>query len=140
MTTWIEKRACRESNLRNASAIWQEAKSAIDDCCESFRQHYAGLARVINQEQNGHRVAITILFHSAPSHPRHVSVVFSSTDNTIRVTVDGEKAILFPIEADETHAFITFQDKEINAEDFTQWALEDALFESPDSKLRIASM
>jgi hypothetical protein len=131
---WVERRALRENYLQNASSVWQTVRSAIDECCTSFRERFAVLARVHNQEQNGHRVLIEVRFSFSPNTPRQISVGFFDTDKEIRVTIDGSKAAVFPIDADENHAFITFQGKEIDADEFTRVALEKALFEPPKPK------
>jgi hypothetical protein len=135
MSNWVERRAIREQHLRNASTVWQDAKSAIDECCISFRERFPGIARVINQEQNGHRILIEVRFTFEPNTPRQISIKFSDEpEKQITVTVDGGGAVIFPIDADEHHAYIACEDKEISADEFTQMALEEALFKPPSSK------
>jgi hypothetical protein len=129
---WIDRRALCGKQLGNASAVvWQQVKAAIDECCGSYRKHFAGTAQILNQDQNGHRVLIDVRFIFPPGDPRQISIVFSDAEKTIRVTVDGEKAAVFEIEADENHPFIMWQGKEIDAEQFTQIALEKPFFDSP---------
>lgn len=137
MSNWVQKRAFRDRYLRDSITLWQEVRSAVDECCNSFREHYIGVARVTNQEQNGHRVLVTIRPTYEPNNPRQVSIKFDSEEKQITATVDGGRADVFPIDADENHAFLTHQNKEINADEFTQIVLEDALFSSPSKTVSI---
>lgn len=128
MTNWVERRALREEHLRNASFLWQSVKSAIDECCNSYRENFSGLAQVQNQEQNGHRMLI-IVRRISGGNSRQISVAFSDQDKLIRVTVDGQRAEASPIDADELHSFIKRDEKEITPEEFTQVVLEEHLFD-----------
>lgn len=136
MANWIDRRALIEQNLRTAKVVWQSAKSAIDECCESYRTNFIGLAQLMNAEQNGHRILLSLRFFQQPNNPRQVSILFSEPEKEIRVTIDGGKAAVFPIHADDKHAFISYQDKELTPDQFTQVALEEALFDPPKEKSR----
>lgn len=130
MDNWVERRALREQHIRNADEVWQSARTAIDNCCNSFRQHFAGFARVTNQPQNGHRIVVGIHF-PITGRGRNVSIGFGNDDKgipIINVTVDDQAVRLFPIMADENHAYISFQGKEISGDEFSRLALEEALF------------
>jgi len=136
MENWVECRALREQYQANAADVWQSARTAIDNCCNSYRQHFGGTAQVINQAENGHRVLIGIHFHQT-GRGRQVSIEFGRDEKNIpkiSVTVDDKAAKIFQITADEHHAFISFQGKEISADEFSRLALEDALFKLPEPK------
>jgi len=136
MENWVERIALRNQHLANAEDLWQSARTAIDNCCNSYRQHFAGTAQVTNQAENGHRIVVAIHFHLT-GWGRHVSIEFGRDAKNaigITVTVDDKPAKLFQILADADHAFISFQDKEISADEFSRLALEDALFKSPEPR------
>jgi hypothetical protein len=135
MLNWIERRALREEHLRNASTVWQAVKSSIDECCNSFRQKFIGVARLSNKEQNGHRIFIEVRPTYEPNNPRQISIKFEDDEEKqITVTVGGGRAMIFSIDADDSHAFIKYGNEEISADEFTRHALEEALFESPSPR------
>jgi hypothetical protein len=63
MENWVERRALRDQYLANSGSVWQSACAAIHNCCNSYRQHFAGIAHVTNKPDNGHRIAVGIHFH-----------------------------------------------------------------------------
>lgn len=127
---WVDRKAQCAQNLNKSPEVWQEATTAIVDCCDSFRENYAALADVVDHPENGHRIVITIRF-IAINVTRYVAVEFSALSRKINVTIDDKKAEEFDISSDETHAYISYQQKEISPDRFTQLALESALFSPP---------
>ncbi|MGA7236405.1 MAG: hypothetical protein WBY44_12040 [Bryobacteraceae bacterium] len=124
---WVERKASRDANLReHAEEVWHDVRSAIQDCCESFRIHYN--RGVQDQLENGSRIRITV---SYPTGQRQtILVAFRST--LIEVTVGERSPKTYNMDADEAHAFITDENgKEINPDDFTRVALEAALTKPP---------
>jgi len=139
MGNWVELRAKRDEHLRGSRLVWESARTAISDCCESFRANFSGFAQVVNTPQNGNRILITVRFTYFPNYPRQISVEFTENQNKISVTVDGGSAKTFEIDADEKHAFISYQNREIDANEFTKIALEKPLFEPPKPPSRTSS-
>jgi|SRR5579862_713051 len=127
---WVERRArCQHNLSRHAVEVWESARTAIDNCCASFNQHFSELAHVKNQTENGHRVRVIITFGMHPRATRNVAIEFSGSDVT--VTVDGGAAKRFEIAADENHAFLKYGQEEISADKFTELALDNAFFRLP---------
>ena len=132
---WVDKKAHRESILRDrADGVWQDARSAIQDCCESARKHYGKAIEDITE--NGHRIRLTISFPDPNRGPhdvkRVVLVRFVSSAPCIEVTIDDSASKKFTIDADGEHAYILGDSKEITVDEFSRIALQEALFKSPE--------
>jgi len=65
---------------------------------------------------------------------RTLVITFDESESTIEV-VSGRKET-FRVDADEDRAYITFDGKEISADEFSRAALEDALFKPPKPNVR----
>jgi hypothetical protein len=119
-----------------ARDVWDDARSAIQDCCNSFRRHYdEGLE---DKLENGLRIRIIRTFMM--DHPltteklkRRILAAFNETIPCIEVTVDDEIPIQFKIDADTSRAFITDEGHEITADEFSERALKRALCTPPES-------
>jgi hypothetical protein len=130
MDNWVERRALREQHIRNSAEVWQSARTAIDNCCNSFKLHFTDIANVTSQPQNGHRIVVGIHFPST-GWGRNVSIEFGNDNKgapRINVTVDDQAAKLFPIMANEEHAYISFGGKEVSFDEFSRLTLEEAFF------------
>lgn len=132
---WVDRTAARDRALKqHASEFWQDARAAVQDCCESFKKHYC--PNLECRLENGHRVRIMRPFPSPDlrlqpqSTERYVIVSFNSDVPCIDVTVD-ETSRQFAIDSDGTRLFITSTGHEITLDEFTREALESALTDSP---------
>jgi hypothetical protein len=132
---WLERKVLREKNLTIfAPDVWQSAGAAIRNVCDSFNKEHAepGVTADIEMH-NGHYLVVAItLTKQTPaftsSTTRRVTIEFDERKPSISVTIDGGSAKVFPLEADEKHCFIRFSGKEITADEFSEFALKDALF------------
>lgn len=131
MDNWVERRARREKNLKDTPAAWEAVRTAIDNCCNSYRANFSSIAEVSNQPENGHRILITVRFVVMPAIPRRISIEFARRENKIRATIDDGAAKVFDIDADTERPFISFRSKEISPDELTREVLEKALFEPP---------
>ena len=136
VTNWVERKARREQVLKEkARDVWGDARSAIQNSCNSFRKHYDKTLE--DTLENGLRIRITRTFtvHYALATiniKRRLLAAFNESIPCIDVTVDDEPLRRFKIDADESHAFITDQDHEINADQFSESALKHALCTPPE--------
>jgi hypothetical protein len=147
LSNWVERRAAREQNLRNAADVWRKAQATIVEACDSLREYYADIATVTRTQQNGSVVRILIARTPAPAlraekttRASLVSVEFHPDKPSIVVNHDHGKALEFPIEADSDHAFLTLQGDEILLDEFSRFALEEVFFgqeEMPARKMRL---
>lgn len=129
-TNWVENRWCRESSLTDdAPGVWQSVAMAIGDTCDAFNAHYSHLANVDHSAQNG-CIVVTVHRKILPARQMiDVSVQIILERNRISV-IEGYKddPRHFPIASDETHAFLKYAGKEITADEFSELALENVLF------------
>ena len=136
VTNWVERKARREQVLKDkARDVWEDARFAIQNCCNSFRKHYD--KNLEDTLENGLRIRITRTFtvdHAlgAIDLKRRLLAAFNESIPCIDVTVDDEPPMRFTIDADESHAFITDQGHEINADEFSESALKHALCTPPE--------
>jgi hypothetical protein len=142
LSNWVERRAAREQNLKNAVDVWKKAQGAVAEACESLKQHYGDLASIRRTKQNGHSVIITITRRLPPEMqrgetltPRVVAMKFESDTRKITVTVDHETEREYPIEADPDHAFLSLKGRELLLDEFSRLALEDVFFSQPEPAL-----
>jgi|ERR1017187_2412613 hypothetical protein len=140
---WVERKFQVEQVLKQreqvlkekATDLWDDARSAIQDCCNSFRRRYdEGLE---DKLENGLRIRIIRSF--MVDHPlttgtlkRRILAAFNETVPCIEVTVDDEIPIQFKIDADTSRAFITNEGREITADEFSEMALKRALCTPPE--------
>jgi hypothetical protein len=133
---FVERRALREDMLKeHADDVWQDARSTIQDCCNSFRKHYG--EHLEDKLENGLRIRLTrtflLQYFSPPDVKRRILVAFNKSVPCIEVTVDDDTPKQFAIDADENHAFITGPNKkEISADEFAEEALNTHLFKPPE--------
>jgi hypothetical protein len=128
---WVERRAAREKHLGGASEVWQQALTAIDDSCNSFKSHYSDIGSPELTQQNGHRIIVALKFTTGGKR-RFASIFFDESKPQISVAVDDGAAKNFKIEADDSHCFIKSPTgQEISADEFSRLALEDVLFKGP---------
>ncbi len=141
---WIERRALREKILRDhANDVWQDARSAVQNCCESFRTHYGvSIAKLEDKLENGLRIRLSLTFQVVEASfqsevKRIILVAFDASVPCIFVTADDKPARQFRIDADENEAFITEGDNQrITTDEFSKKALETSLFTKPNPPKR----
>jgi hypothetical protein len=140
LSNWVERRAARERNLKNAFDLWKKVQAAVGDACESLKEHYPDVATIQRTKQNGDLLTITITRPpksemQADETPRAtvVTTAFQSDERSITVTVDHGMAREFLIEADSDHAFISLQGRELLLDEFSRIVLEEAFFTRPES-------
>ena len=133
---WVEKRWTIEQNLANGSAeVWNSVSIALDNACQTLKQHYSEFADITYRPQNGHRVIVGVNRKRVPEHIQSfdpkidIQIGYERTDNRISVIVGYNKTPKhFPIQADETHAFLVHNGKEIAPDEFSKLVLEDIFF------------
>lgn len=136
-SNWIEQKVQREQTLKDkASDVWQDARSALQDCCASFRKHYED--DLGDRPENGLRIRITRFFevkqefHPPSRMKKHLLAAFTASGPYIEITVDEGTPRKFKIDADQAHAFIADSNgAEISLGEFSQKALERFLFADP---------
>ena len=126
---WVECKAAREANLKDgAEEVWQNIRSAAQDCCESFRKHYN--SNIKDALENGVRIRLIVPYSTGQKQT--ILVAFNQLAATIEVTIGKSLTKAYHIDADETHAFVTDDNRrEISADEFTRIALESALTKPP---------
>jgi hypothetical protein len=133
---WVERRWTIEQNLsKGAAEVWNSVSTALDNACQTLKQHYSEFADITYSPQNGHRVVITVNRKRIPAHIQafdqriDIQIIYERTENRISVIVGYNKSPKhFPIQSDETHAFLFHSGKEISPDDFSKLVLEDAFF------------
>jgi len=139
---FVEHRKDRERNLAKACDLWEDVRTKIEECCNSFNQHYRVIGDVECVPVNGHSIKITVTFTGGTNPPpvgviypkRTVRITFSETKPSIHVTVDANPVRAFLIDADDSHCFILQGASEIDIEKFAALALEDAFFNVPPGR------
>ena len=130
---WIERGAKRERMLsQHGTDVWESVRTAIDNCVKSAEECYGDKVAVSKTTKNGHRLRVSVA-HRINGLRKTVSVEFEQGKEIV-VTQDGGSANRFHIMADEEHAFLSYQHQEITPDRFTELALEDALFKTPQIK------
>ena len=138
LSNWVERRAARERNLKNANALWKKAQEAIAEACHSLNHYYSDVATLRRIKQDSNLVLLTIT--RVPSlvidacdaaGTEVVSIEFEAERPGIVVTAAHRRVREFLIEADSDHAFITLQGRELPLDEFSRLALEDAFFTPP---------
>jgi hypothetical protein len=133
---FVERRALRFRVLYNkADEVWEEARGEVQDCCNSFREHYGG--ELEDKLENGHRIRLTRTFKLENSDPpevvRRILLTFIKRGAPrIEITVDDLAPTVFQIDADERHAFISDSGREISVDEFAEKALTEHLFNEPE--------
>jgi hypothetical protein len=136
---WIERKFLREGILSSkASEVWQEARSALENCCDSFKTHYSSIASIEKHRENGLRLRLELAFpaedaFNRPFHrKRTVLIEFKEGQSPcIEITVEKDSPRKFAISADENRAFIV-DGKELSFDEFAERALKSALFRAPE--------
>jgi hypothetical protein len=133
---WVEKRWLIEQNLVNGSVeVWNSVSTALDNACQTLKQHYSESSDITYEPQNGHRIVIKVNRKRVPVgiqsyDPRvDIQIIYERIENRISVIVGHNKSPKhFPIQSDETHAFLSHGGKEISPDEFSKLVLEDAFF------------
>jgi hypothetical protein len=134
LSNWVERRASKERNLRNAVEVWEKAQRSIADACNSLREHYANVGTLRSLKQDTCALTITItkdgdsLKTPENSKITVVSVTFQPNERTVSVATDSREIQEFVIEADCDHAFLTLDGSEILFDEFSRFVLEEAFF------------
>jgi len=141
LSNWVERRAARERNLKNAVDVWRKVQAAIVEACESLKEYYADVATVATKQSHD---LLTITITRPPTHEMQedqelrstvVVIAFHADKCKITVTVGQGTAQEFPIDADSDHGFISRQGQELQLDEFSRFALEQAFFSEPESAL-----
>ncbi len=133
---WVERRWKREQNFINgAPLVWQAITTAIDNACESLKEHYSGSAEITCTQQNGHRVHVAVNRKAVPSDIQaytakiDVQIIYKADERKIDVIIGYNKPPKsFTITSDEAHTFLLHGGKEISADEFSQLVLEEIVF------------
>jgi hypothetical protein len=134
MATWIENRFTRETRLaEGADNLWQKIVASIEECCDSFNEHYRHLGSAHYKATNGHRIVVTITLFGSGSLAvnRTVAVDFGRSQCAIDVSVDGESTITFPMGSDDSSVFVMASEGSMVVDDFSRRVLEKSLFNKP---------
>lgn len=138
LSNWVERRAAKERNLRNALDLWKKAQAAIAESCHSLNHYYSDVATLRRIKQDSNLVLLTIARVPSPVFPacdtpdtEIVAIEFEAETPAITVTVAHRRVREFLIEADCDHAFISLQGRELPLDEFSRLALEDTFFTPP---------
>jgi hypothetical protein len=139
LNNWVERRAAKERNLGNQAELWNKVQASLAEACDSLKKYYSHVACIRQTNQNG-KILLTIT--RSPLHLNHaerlssavVQIEFDDTKHQILVIVDHKKSRSFLIEADSDHTFITFHQRELLLDEFSQLALEEAFFTTSQAK------
>jgi hypothetical protein len=126
---WIERRAKRESNLKDGvPRIWEEVKTALADACESYNKLYgAGGATSVVSESTAEQFIASL---AKTGKTIFINLAQNSKGTGITVKPEEESAPprTFAIRSDEDSVFIVTGDKQIGADELSQLILEPLLF------------
>lgn len=139
LMNFVERRKCRETRLTTASELWDDARTKIEECCESFKKHYRTIGELDCAPINGGSLKIKLTFtggkHPSPPEVIHatriVRILFNESKPSISVTVDRDPVKEFVIDANEDHCFLKNGATEIDLEKFADLALNNAFFVLP---------
>jgi len=142
---WVEKRWTIEQNLiKGAPEVWQAVVTAIDNACQTLKQHYSDVSDITCKPQNGHRVLVSVNRKQIPAHLSvyderiDIQIIYERAESRIAVIVGYNKTPKhFPSRSDETHAFLIHDINaraEISPDDFSQLVLQDAFFTVRETK------
>jgi len=137
LSNWVERRAAKDKNLRNAANVWTAVLAAIAEVCESLAKYYPHIAKVTWSRQNSAAVIITITQRGcspaeSDDEPRTevLWLTFDAAKLHIRVA-RNDQSKEFPICADSDHAFIALAGTELPLDEFSRLVLEEAFFSEP---------
>lgn len=146
LSNWVERRAAKERNLKNAIDVWKKAQETIAEACQSLNRHYPEIATLRRIKQDNNLVLLTItrvpssLIHACDTYGTEVvAVEFEAEKPGITVTVAHRRVREFLIEADCDHAFITLQGRELPLDEFSRLTLEDTFFTPPQLRYLMES-
>jgi hypothetical protein len=137
---WVEKKAATERNLsQDGLGIWNEVRSAIQDACESWKEHYApsGSQGPTITLENGTRMRVEpprIIWMKATLPPFHdptrleYVLIYLDKDVPAIKWTDDTGGHEVKIMADENKAFLSGN---ITADDLSKRILEHLLFQRP---------
>ncbi len=136
---FVERRKLREDHLAHARDLWDDARTKIEECCESYKKYYRTIGEVDCSAINGNSIKVVITFTGGQNpppagvvYPKKVArIVFNEAKLSVNVTVDSGTAKDFKINADEGRCFLTYAAKEIDLDEFAKQALHDAFFTIP---------
>jgi len=138
LSNWVERRAAKERNLKNAIDLWKKAQEAIAEACHSLNHHYPDVAILRRIKQDNNLVLLTITRPSSSAFracempgTEVLAVEFEAETPGITVTVAHRRVREFLIEADCDHAFVTMQGRELPLDEFSRLTLEDTFFTPP---------
>jgi hypothetical protein len=142
---WVERKARRDQMLKDTT-VWMNARTAVEECCASFGRHYSDTGSADCERINGHCTRVFVTYGKRiPSRPDprnqavvFIEILFHAAKPEITATVD-EKVMHFPIDADEEHAFIFYDGREVSADEFSKLVLEGVLFVVPPNAAKHAS-
>ena len=119
---WVERRWKCERNLASgAPDVWQSVAAAIDNACQSLKEHYSGKADITCTAQNGHRMLVVVNRKAVPLDIQaytariDIQIIYKSDENKIDVVVGYNRSSKsFTIKADEQHAYLAHNNAEIS--------------------------
>jgi hypothetical protein len=134
---WVQRRAVKERVLdTGAIGVWNEVRSALQDACESYNEHYSpnpNRVEVECQLENGNRIRITRTLPGGPPHFQPIItqalVEFDSKIPSIRSTREESSASReFRISSDETFSYVVDGDARMAPDEVSRLILEPILF------------
>lgn len=127
LSNWVERRAARERNLKNASEVWGKACESITEACNSLRRLYPDLGH-IRATMHGRNMLRIVVRSDETLDEMLVSVEFRTGDLKIVATAGSERILEFVVDADCDHGFVAFKEREILFDELSQLIMEDVVF------------
>jgi hypothetical protein len=58
---WVEQRYLIEQNyIKGAPEVWNAVSTAVDNVCQTLKQHYSEFSDITFKPQNGHRIIVSV--------------------------------------------------------------------------------
>jgi hypothetical protein len=132
---FVETRALREETLeKNIGNVWNEARSKLQECCESFKKHCPGERLQLSLENNGDKLVVRRTFsvedvyRGGPrDQPMILTVTFVKEERCIEVKTDSKSPVKYLFDADTEKVILKSGNKEISLDEFSEKVLSEAL-------------
>jgi hypothetical protein len=135
---WVERRVAREQSLSNdKGTVWKEVRSAVDDACTSYRNHYGTREPYVNDASlDGLQIRIQLPRQLLKGRPTatgggavisDITVSFNSQTPAIE-WADHRGGHELTISSDENNAFVVEGATRLSADEVSRRILEPVLF------------
>ena len=139
---WVEHRARCDQYLGNSAEVWSQVRSAVEEACESYAQHYGhtGAYELHCNAEHADRLEIerTLppdrIFRSTAEFRR---IVVTFVDDQLAIEVASNfvgQNTRFSISSDEDSAFVAMEGTRLSSEEASRRILEPLLFPADERR------